>query len=631
MSALFVIPFIIMGAGIAFYGWGLFCLQLIKYPIRNWVVTIVVGLGAFIFIGGVINLLRFAYGWSLDALLVIGILLAIKYNKYRIQLPRYFGSWATVVIIGLVIISIMCFTVKTQLPPKIFNHHDDFEKYFAHPIRMLQTGTLFGSPLNALGSETLGGQAVLHSIVINHFPIAYINGADAVFGLLLCLLLPASIFPKRTVFLPMSLIGSLMVFFINPQYVNISAIYLAAAFMMVSILLFTNLHEDEKEAIINTLPSSVLMGLIYAALIALKSIYVIFPVLHMSLFVIFMMVFGGKSLRLARWTIVTAGATVLFLLPWVLLYFPYYRHMSFAQPPLRTDFVPEQLPPFFLLSIKPLFYGASYACYTLACIVPMLIIFGVILCRRKESVMIRAGLAAGGAVPIVVYLLLLYFAPAISGYDQSLRYAVPFIIAATPMVLSIIYLWMVHSQSLKIKITFAVFTLILGALILISFSESTISRIRRGYRIGSILSYLSTFSATPKDIQYSEDVIHGDAKSRINMAQEYIPPGQAVVALVSTTFHLDYERNVIYDAERSGIATPWAYIPDVDYFLWEYRGYAVRPYNVYHSGARFPAKREQYIAEKCIAFIYSLEQLQKNADELYNDGRIVLLKKRRDK
>ena len=85
----------------------------------------------------------------------------------------------------------MIFTIATQLPPSIYNFHDDYQKYFAYPVRMVETGTVFGSPLSAMGLQTLGAQAFLDGFVVAFFPIGYINGVDAVFGLFLCLILAA--------------------------------------------------------------------------------------------------------------------------------------------------------------------------------------------------------------------------------------------------------------------------------------------------------------------------------------------------------------------------------------------------------------------------------------------------------
>ena len=78
---------IAIGVCTALWGWGILCQQLVKYPVRNWAVTIIFGLGIIIFLGGVLNLLRLAYGWTFDGLLLIGIALAVKYRKFRPQLP----------------------------------------------------------------------------------------------------------------------------------------------------------------------------------------------------------------------------------------------------------------------------------------------------------------------------------------------------------------------------------------------------------------------------------------------------------------------------------------------------------------------------------------------------------------
>jgi hypothetical protein len=115
--------------------------------------------------------------------------------------------------------------------------------------------------------------------------------------------------------------------------------------------------------------------------------------------------------------------------------------------------------------------------------------------------------------------------------------------------------------------------------------------------------------------------------SRVIAAQKYVPAGQAVVVWMGTSFHLDYKRNTVYDADRSGIATPWAYVPDADYFLFEYKGSAVSTLEQYLNPSA--GRRERYISEKCILFLQFFQELRKNSDELYDDGRIVVLKKRR--
>jgi hypothetical protein len=53
---------------------------------------------------------------------------------------------------------------------------------------MVETGTVFGSPLNDIGFDTIGGQAFLDGFVVAFLPIRYINGVVA-FALILCIML----------------------------------------------------------------------------------------------------------------------------------------------------------------------------------------------------------------------------------------------------------------------------------------------------------------------------------------------------------------------------------------------------------------------------------------------------------
>ena len=620
-----VFTIIVILACISLYGWGLLCQRLAKYPVRNWVVTIIIGLGVIIFSGGVLNLLRFAYGWAFDVLLVIGIILAGLFTRFKNKLPRNGNEWFCAAVPGLLIASILFFTVKTQLPPRAFNWHDDFEKYFAHPVRMLETGTFFGSPLNALGSETLGGQAVLHGIILNHFPIQYINGADAVFGLLLCLLLPISIFGLRPRYLAMLVISPLVVFFINPQYVNVSALYLGSAFMMASIILFSGTDDYKNNQKAENLPSPILTGIIFASLIALKSNFVVFPPLLVILFVTVLAISGLPLRRLIRWGLVTAGMTVLFLLPWLFLYLPYYIHSSFAPPPQVKNIVIPQDTPLNLLSSEQLFYGSTSLHYTFLCIAIAIATAGIVLYKTNKHILNTAGLVATGGAIIAAYLLFTLANPLISGFWTSIRYSIPFLIAGTPMILSFVYLRSVTNNHTGASPLFTEIAPVLGIIIIISFYHSFTNRIRQAYHSGSILAF-SVIAAEKNFIEYNKEVLYGDTNKLVMSAQRQVPAGQAIVASISTPFHLDYKRNIIYDAERSGIATPWASVPDVNYFLIQYKGPAFHTLREYLHPP--PGKRERYISEKCIAMMRFFRDLQNTTDVIYNDGTIIVTRKR---
>ena len=74
------------GVCIGLYGWGLLFCRIAKYPVENRVLTVVIGLASIIFLGGAFNLLRFAYGWAFDSLLIAGVVLTARYGKFRWKL-----------------------------------------------------------------------------------------------------------------------------------------------------------------------------------------------------------------------------------------------------------------------------------------------------------------------------------------------------------------------------------------------------------------------------------------------------------------------------------------------------------------------------------------------------------------
>ncbi|HUN54404.1 MAG TPA: hypothetical protein VMU29_04540 [Smithella sp.] len=228
-----------------------------------------------------------------------------------------------------------------------------------------------------------------------------------------------------------------------------------------------------------------------------------------------------------------------------------------------------------------------------------------------------AGLAAGGTTIVVAYTLIILIAPELGGftgqYDQGLRYCIPLLIAGVPLTFSIDYIWSLNN-SFRFKLCMSTISLLFGIFILIFFSESLKDRINQAYHSGSILAF-STFATSDEYINYNEVVLQGDTRLRIVNAQKHIPAGQSMVAFIMTPFYLDYKRNVIYDAEFNGLISPWAYMPNVDYFIVEYKGFAIAP---------------SFFSQRCVAFYLYLAKIANSADLLYNDGRIVVFKKHRD-
>jgi hypothetical protein len=113
------------------------------------------GLSSFVIIGGVLNLLRLALPIPIWLLLVIGLLSFVRAVWRRRTQPVMIDSGT--IGLGLLALSLACFTAATQLIPASYNWNDDLQSYFTHPVRMMETGTIYGSPLSSVGAVSLGG------------------------------------------------------------------------------------------------------------------------------------------------------------------------------------------------------------------------------------------------------------------------------------------------------------------------------------------------------------------------------------------------------------------------------------------------------------------------------------------
>src|SRR5580700_9002035 len=211
------------------YGWGWALRRLLsktpKAETRSWPRTVASGMAVVVFLGGILNLARLAYPWALACVAIAGVALGIRAllsgERPRVSLAALIPA-----------IAVLSFVVVTQVPPAAYNFHDDYQKYFVHPVRMLQTGAVFGSTLNDIGFDTIGGQAFLDGFVVAAFPIRYINGLGAAFALFLCMMLASQFTRGRRELMLLTILCVLSVAIINPQYVNISALYTGSLLMM---------------------------------------------------------------------------------------------------------------------------------------------------------------------------------------------------------------------------------------------------------------------------------------------------------------------------------------------------------------------------------------------------------------
>jgi hypothetical protein len=582
-----------------------------------WATSIGLGLAAIVFVGGILNLLHLAYGpvlWSLVG--AAALLAAVRIRRFPIiGLGR--KSQLETAAAALLIAAVLWFTIHTQLPLKVFNFQDDFEKYFAYPVRMLATGTLASSPLSSLGSETLGGQAFLQGYVLSIWPITYISAVDSIFGLFLLMILAASAGWARLRWLPGAVLGALLVSLINPQSVNISALYLGAALMATAVM-FT---ADDRE---HGRPSPELLGLVYAALVALKPIFVFFAACHLALCLPSIYAELHTSRKTLLWVARAALSLALGLLPWLALYAPnYLSHGMFTGQPAPAGPRGELN----LLSNHTLLYGSSYLDYTaLVILAGVVAILGLASWRAastQTSRRVSLGIFGAAATGVLSYLVLIvYGGPLLSGHETSLRFAVPFVLGTC--VVSIV---MTPGLASKLPRAFSSVVLPVSTLIaVLAFLPSAIARYRQALTLHSAIA----FNPVPRDpsyISYNEYWLSPEAKEYIRGFQDKVPAGEPLLAWINTPFLLDYKRNPIVDVDAAAIGSPWAHVPSgVRYVLWQYKGFGVRTTADYAYQMAGEGARERSIAARALAFGNLLSRLSSNADVIASDDKFVVFR-----
>jgi len=593
------------------YGWGRVFRRAFHMQRGTWPATAALGMACLVFLGGVLNLARLAHPWALLILAGMGLLLSFPgLRGVSIKLRT------RPVIVFLLAALIVGFTVRTQLPPKAYNFHDDYQKYFAHAVRMVETGTVYGSPLSAIGSQTLGGQAFLQAFLVAFFPISYINGFDSVFAMFLCLMLASEFTSGRPGLLAMTVISMLSVIVINPQYVNVSALYSGSALVMALAAIFGDPREFPRDS---RLPSSAAAGLLYAALIALKPTFALFVTLHL--------LFLAMALGV-RWAIRTGLSLVAFVSPWLLLHSPHYLAALRGSRAVQIASGPVEARHLNFLSFDRLDYGSSVASYTLliaAIGISGLMAFWAAGRQQATGKEDRRGsssahlLAAACAAGIAAYFILVLAGPLQSGYRHAVRYYAPFAIGLAPAAFGLAALHMSASGRFRSRMPRLMLPLLVAVLPLLMFLPSVRDRVHQALTSGSILAFF-WLADDPGYLEYNQQVLYGAARENVAAMLRTVPPGEPVIAWIGTPFYLDYARNRIFDAEPGGLIPVWATIPPARYLIWEYDGYATESEADLIERAHGDGALDRLTAARTLEFLHLLTAWAAQGQVLYDDG-----------
>ena len=622
MSAVAVSLAIAASYGLLVLGWGELLRRALGLARGRAAIDMAMGVAAVITIGGVLNATRLAFPLALAVVALVGITIAVFRLTQDVRQMKaddvrtWIGSKGPA---ALVVIAAMAFVGATLVPLSVMNLGDDLPKYLAHVARMLQTGTLYGSPLNALGTESPGGQPFLQSFIAAVAPFPYINAFDALFCFGLCMAMAASLAGPGRHMAGIGVLGALAVAVIEPQSANISATYSGSALVFA---LYALLAAPEEIAESSAGKRALAAGLIAAAMIVLKPTFVLIAAIMLGAGTVSIAV-SAKSFGAAiRWSALATGGVLIGLLPWVAVYAPYLSELSSVAlegataPPPDTQAVN-------LFSNAPLPWGASGLAYMLAMIFPAVAgALGLLRWRDLGSAeragavtLLVAGLGALAGFVFVIAVLGARFAE----NDTALRYMTPVVIAVVPasIVLGARFFLAGLAKPLVFARTSAYAALSIAALAL--FVPQSVQRAAQASEYHNLLA-LRYFSLIPEYPAIYAQLTGPSQAAFVRGLQDAAPPGAAILALVNTPFLFDYRRNPIYDATFAGIHAPWAHIPPVDYVIWDYGSATVVFKNELPYSATPGVDRRMY------GLVKALSDATTTGAVIYDDGKFSMFR-----
>jgi hypothetical protein len=621
-------------AGAALYGWGRKIRQLTGLSGGGWPLTTGFGLGTIIFLGGLCNLFAIARPWAFNAIILLGLgFSALEFRKNK--LPSFNwrhltgGTYWYRLLLLVIVVAVGGFVISTQLVPVTFNHHDDFEKYIPQVVRMLATGTVHDNPIGSIGIETLGGQAVLQGFVAADFPIEYINGADALFCLLLSLLIIGSVAFEHPRLGPAMLSGVLALLAVDPHYVNISGVYSIVALSLVLVFATSEEKSDTDRAHIEAI-----VGLLYAAQIAVKLTAVSFVGLH------FVWWIGGTAWIYRDWRFAlrrglkAAFWTAAFLLPWIALWAPDY--IAIMTPPPGSPVLAKvpQHPPIFVnpFSTNP---DMPVAWYSAAAAIILCYGCAVFFHARQPALgkSARANAAAFAAFCIAAtgnfVFCIAYLGPyVLLDAEAATRYSAPWLAAGIGATLALGPTFLHRAGERAPSRTAVLTSVCVGFAVILMFGHSLQQRISYAALYGMPQAYIRWWQPEARQVAASAmaDALHGRLREEVHNAQSRVPAGSPILVWMVAPFLLDYERNPIHEIGWYQLVRPWTLIPKTDYVLWQYNGFGVRQPPYYAEQIRAGNEIVAQASVGALQFGDRLQQIWRKSEVLYDNSGIVVLR-----
>ena len=567
------------------YGWGRWLTRLCygKHTQPAPAFEIVLGIAVLAAVGGLLNLLHLARPASLYIVSAIGLVLSAAFIRQQAQSVASFSSsplggklWRGTRSGSLLAYTPHCvmwiaaaFFCINLLPAAALNRVDDMHTYLVRPIRMLQTGSIGGNAFDMLGLDSLGAQSFLQSFLLLASPLVWANAFDAVFCFALSGFLILTIAQQMNVQWHSSLLAIVAFISINPQLVNISALYSSTAIILGSFLACAKLVEaiQSNESAAHW-KVCVPLALLLAALLALKNTSVLLLAVQLPVF--FAVLALTRPLRqraLAAAGVTAAGAT-LALLPWLAVTFGTY---SFPVGWPGHDFAPTALATKYpslaahdaasLFKMTRLFYGGDQLTYTsIALCVVFCGIAALVHRRFATAAALSAPAPAFAAAAIgsfAAYLLNAHMNDA----PAAVRYSCPMFLAIFPLAgLILVPLFALTPNSAPDAAPTPPFLRIVPTLLPISviilFLPVSFTRFHQALNAKSVLS----FPLLQGDLIYNRYAV-AVGGPRARALQERTEPGETILAWIDQPFGLDFTRNRILNVCDPGLVNPLLRFP----------------------------------------------------------------------
>ena len=641
-----------LGLILCFYGWGAVVCRGLRFDLPGDLFP-VVGAAALIVIGGPLIAIGLGGVFTIVVLLVAGViaggwsLYCRAGSWYRrgtgTQEQPYRSAWRQFLPYAMAAAG-LALLFYLNVHPSAFNYHDDFEKYFKYPVRLLQTGTLDTGPFDTLGSTALGGMSFLHGFALTVGPIAFISVVDGVIGPFLGLMALVTVLHRQGASW-MACNGACLLFLaIDPLSINVSAHYLGAALLLLAALV--PLLRERVEDAFEWRPAA-LIALAYAALIAAKTtLAFLVPIHYVAVFLCGLVFAGDRRGWIARsWRI--PALSTLFALPWFIVHAGKYRNLALGNDRgVAVPELPPELEPFLSwrdFSMDAMFYGFHVTPMHYTGLLALLAAVTVIaaLMKNRFTLPVRLTMISMGATALSAYLVGMHWiAPRLAGGEAGMRYLVPVFLAAT-CVFGLAATMRSQETGERVRRLLLRVSGTALAVLILAFMPSLFGRVSQGVTTGSTIGIPDL--VTEDYVRYCDFILGDLGREWIASAQKATPEGATVMLWTMASANFDYRRNRAFDVDPAGIAADWhafpfagtlneqsAYLRDagVDYVIWQYAGSGVRTEEDVPRVDPPMRIRLYALTLKMTHFLAQLSDNDELAETVFDDGllRVIRLK-----